>query len=251
MDLYPLNLVLAVTVGSATLFFGYLPIRRLEAEFFLRQILRFGAGWLAVAACSPPEILHYDLLLALLCFIAWWRLRAGHGFSGKIWFCAAAGLGISLGPVLILAVRTDAPPGPLLFHLVLLYLGGSISGLAWVLYIFTRPAASEAGVSVAALPSLLLGFTLLRAATFFLTLLGQPPMNPGGSALLSAPEILLNLQPIALGLFLFVILLVLPCLAAWARKRCRSPRPSTAGAILLAVGILAFGSECLACWFGV
>jgi hypothetical protein len=238
MDLYPFNLVLAVTIGSATLFFGYLPIRRLENEFFLRQILRFGAGWLAVAACSSPEILHYDILLTLLCFIAWWRLRTGHGLSGKYWFLAAAGLGISLGPVLILAVRTEGMPGPLWLHLILLYLGGSVSGLAWVLSIFTRPAASEARLAVSPLVRLLVGLVLLRAAGFLAVFLIPKAgfVEPW------------KREPYLVEFLAGITVLVLPLLASWAAGKCRSPRPSTAGFPLLALGVLAFGAECATCW---
>jgi hypothetical protein len=228
MNLYPLNLVLAVAIATATLFFGYLPIRLLTARFFTRWTLRLGALWLAVAAITPPEILHYFGLLALLGFIAWWRLHGDHGLGGKLWLCAMAGFGLSLGPVLILAVTPGAWPAVLpawaqALFLASLYTGGAIPGLAIALYIFTRRGASEAGFRTEGYARLLVGLTIIRIALALLALI--PPLAS------------LRMNPAAFYVFLLVPLVFL------ASKRIKSPRPSTAGRALSLVVIIGIGAE--------
>jgi hypothetical protein len=250
MDLYPFNLVLAVAVASATLFLGYLPTRLLRLDLFIRQPLRLGAGWLAVAAASPPEILHYYLVLAILCFVAWWRLRGDHGLGGKLWLCGAAGLGISLGVVLILAVEPAAWPalkprwGQALF-LVSTYLGGAIIGLAYMLHAFTRPEASRAGVIAVRQANLLLGLIFLQAAGLFLALLAagpmrSPPASPLGASFLEGHVLL------APGEIAFVTgVFILPILGWQALRKIGSPRPSAVGATLVAICLLGFITDLL------
>jgi hypothetical protein len=256
MNLYPLNLVLAVAIASATLFFGYLPARRLTAHFFTRWTLRFGGLWLAVAALTPPEILHYSVLLALICFIAWWRLHGGHGLGGKFWLCLAAGFGLSLAPVLILAVTPMAWPdqslGRQVLVLISLYVGGAVPGLAFILFLFTRREATEARVPTFGLARLLVWLTLIKLALFVFIKPQWNLMDHGpGHGLYHAPDVLVEFQPTFLFFVLVITCLVSPSLALQAQKKIRSPTPSASGPWLLGLAGLAFGGECLAHWFGL
>jgi len=240
MNLYPLNLVLAVAIASATLFIGYLPARRLTARFVTRWTLRFGGMWLAVAALTPPGILHYYVLLALVCFIAWWRLHGGHGLGGKFWLCLAAGFGLSLAPVLILAVTPGAWPDALpawaqALFLASLYTGGAIPGLAFVLYLFTRREGIDTGVRAWNYTRLLTGLVLFRAALAFLVFGTSATMNPGPVHVPFAET------PIILAVY---IVALFPA-ALLASKRIKSPRPSTAGMTLSIIVILGIGAEVL------
>jgi hypothetical protein len=241
MNLYPLNLVLAVAVASATLFFGYLPARRLETAFFTRWTLRFGGLWLAVAALTPPAILHYYVLLALICFFAWWRLHGGHGLGGKLWLCLAAGFGLSLGPVLILAVTPGAWPDALpawaqAFFLASLYTGGAIPGLAFVLYLFTRREVSEEGVNIGVPARMPIALVLIRAACALLGVATMVLIRPG------ARDLYLAFAMVALALDIFVLL---PA-AFLVSKLIRSPRPSRAGLVLFVLIIIGLGAEVIA-----
>jgi hypothetical protein len=240
MNLYPLNLVLAVALAAATLFIGYLPARRLTARFFTRWTLRFGGMWLAVAALTPPEILHYYVLLALVCFIAWWRLRGGHGLGGKFWLCLAAGFGLSLAPVLIFAVTPRAWPDALpawsqALFLASLYTGGAIPGIALALWIFTRREASEAGMHIGALARMPIVLVVVRAACALLGILAMVLIRPGASGLY------LEFAYMAMALD---ILVLLPA-ALLASKRIKSPRPSTAGMALSILVVFGIAAEVL------
>jgi hypothetical protein len=242
MNLYPLNLVLAMAVGSALLFFAYLSARQLTEPFFTQATLRFGGLWLLVAALTPPEILHYDLLLAVICFIAWRRLLGGHGLGGKLWLCAAAGLGISLGPVLILAVTPDAwpdgsPAWAQLLFLAALYSSGAMAGLAFALWLFTRPESLDAGVRTAGLAKLLFILILARAAVAIGECFCVPNLIGGSFSV-----------PIT-GMVLGFYLLILAPFSSVVAKRLNSPRPSTSGPVLLTMVLLAMAGECMALQF--
>jgi hypothetical protein len=241
MNLYPLNLVLAVALASATLCLGYLPPRLLAAPFFTRWTLRLAAGWLALAAITPPEILHYYVLLALLGFFAWWRLRGDHGFPGKLWLCAAAGFGISLGPVLILAVTPGAwpvlwPVWARALFLASLYTGGAIPGLAFVLWIFTRREAIDSGVKAWNYTRLLIALVLVRTGCELLDMATTLLIRP------NARDLYPEFAMVALALDILVLLPV----AFLVSKLIRSPRPSTAGLGLFALTLAGLAAEILA-----
>lgn len=236
MNLYPLNLVLAVALAAVTLFFGYLPTRRLTARFFTRWTLRFGGMWLAAAALTPPEILHYYVLLALVCFIAWWWLHGGHGLGGKIWLGLAAGFGLSLGPVLILAVTPGAWPDALpawaqTLFLASLYTGGAIPGLAFVLFLFTRREGIDTGVEPSGYAKFLVALLFVRA---FIALINFCAIQENVFGLVS-------------------YFLLLPILGRMASRRVKSPRPSTAGPVLWTIIVLGFMAEvwALSCYRGL
>jgi hypothetical protein len=242
MDLYPLNLVLAAATASATVFLGYLPTRLLRQDVLFRQPFRLGGAWLVVAVTSGPAIFHYHIVLALLCFIAGWRLRGGHLLGGKLWLSAAAALGLGVGVVLILAVTPGAwaSGAPFvfgrLFFLLWLYMAGAVIGLAYTLYVFTRPEASHAGVDSSGpvrLLRVLIWVQAVQALFYFLALASV--MRLLGSSWLDA---LFSREFLAL----FCLVVVLPLLGRLAWRRCRSPRPSEAALSLLAiiaVGIVA------------
>ena len=247
MNLYPLNLVLAVALASATAFLGYLPARRLTAHFFTRWTLRFGGLWLAVAALTPPGILHYYGLLALVCFIAWWRLHGGHGLGGKIWLGLAAGFGLSLAPVLILAVTPGAwpdawPAWRQALFLASLYTGGAIPGLAFMLYVFTRREASEAGMNISQFSKWLFPLVLIRAclaiAGLVLVCLDWIQIPIPWYITARTPDS----HPITASFPWHLVILgaLLPPLARLAVFRINSPRPSAAGPVLLAIAALGF-----------
>jgi hypothetical protein len=241
MNLYPLNLVLAVAIATATLFLGYLPPRRLESPFFTRWTLWLGGMWLVVAAMTPPTILHYDVLLALIGFIAWRQLHGGHGLRGKLWLCLAAGFGISLAPVLVLAVTPGAWPeaqpawGQALF-LASIYTGGAIPGVAFALWLFTRREGIDTGVRGWNYTRLLIGLVLVRATLAFLVFGMAPQMNPGPAHVPFAET------PIIPAVYLVTLLPV----ALGASRRLKSPRPSTAGMALSLIVIFGIAAEAMA-----
>jgi hypothetical protein len=193
--------------------------------------------WLAVAALAPPEILHYDVLLALICFLAWWRLHSGHGLGGKFWLCLAAGFGLSLGPVLVLAVTPGAwpdasPAWAQVLFLASLYTGGAIPGLAFALYLFTRREGIDSGAKAWNYTRLLIGLVLFRAACALLGTTSMALIRP------SAQDLYLAFGMVALALD---ILVLLPS-AFIVSKLIRSPRPSTSGPalfVLIIIGIVA------------
>lgn len=252
MDLYPLDLVLAAALASATVFLGSLPIRTLLAPFFTRQVLWAGLAWMIMATASPASILHFHLLLGALCLIAWWKLGGDHGLSGKLWFTAAAALGISLGVVLILAVTpgaypSEAPAWRDALFLASLYLGGAVTGLAYVVYVLTRREAPREGVSASSFARLLVGLTLARAATFLALFLAQAHMEPAPWT--PFERLLGPMGSQVVATFIFgSILLALPGLARMALKRTQSPAPSTAGSILLTLCLLSLVTETLLRW---
>ena len=171
MDAYPLDLILAVATASVTIFLGFLPTKTISCAFFARETLKASAAWTVVAFFCPLEILHYPLILAIICLCAWWHFSGNHALNGKLWLNVASGLGISAGVMLILAVTPRAyPPGlPLLNQALLLaaiYLGGSVIGLAYVCFALIQGAKANSGVTQSLVQryiGLLLYLTVVRA----------------------------------------------------------------------------------------
>jgi hypothetical protein len=229
VNIYPFDLVAAVAVGWGLIFLGRLPTQFLRMKFFYRHIGLAGLAWMVVASVSPGSILHFDVLIGLLCLWAWWRWRGDHGLSGRLWLSVASGLGISLGVVLVLAVTPHAFPanlgGEILF-LLEVSVGGAVIGLAWVLFVLTRRVATEAEVPVALVLGygrLLILLTLVRA--------GVALLRPGGLAWLTLAGHVMVYPGRILHVF------VLPVLAWWAWRRIRGRTPSTSGVPLLILGV--------------
>ena len=221
MSLYPLDLVPAAALAWGMIFFGRLPTRLLRAPVFVRPVGFAGVGWIAIALLSPGAIFHYQLVIALVTFFAWWKLRSEDALGGKLWLAGASGLGIGLGVVLILAVTPGAYPGDRprwdqIVFLASVYLGGAVIGLAAVLHRFTRKAATKAGVSpklVENYARLLFVFTLAR----FIVQLTQLDEN-----------LLAGRTPGAGVIGAVAILFFMPLLAWWAGKRRVRPRRARA-----------------------
>ena len=228
MNLYPLDLVLALAVAWGLIFLGRLPTKLLRLEVFYRQIGLAGLAWMVVAGLAPGSVLHFHIFIGLLCLFAWWRWREDHGLSGRLWLSVASGLGISLGVVLILAVTPGAwPVGALLPRqgLVLLgtYLGGAVVGLAYVLFVLTRRAATAADVPVGLVRDyarLLFWLTLGWAILAILR-----PEKSFWVVAMPAEVRLISVSTLS-------ILILVP-LAWWAWRRIRSPTPSRSGIPLL------------------
>jgi len=136
MDGFPLNLILAVATASATIFLGFLPTKSISSNFFGKQAVAAIFAWALIAFTSPTQIIQYYLLLAFLCFAAWWNFHRDRALAGKMWLSVASGLGISIGVMLILEVTPRAFPKylPQLNETLLListYTGGAVIGLAY------------------------------------------------------------------------------------------------------------------------
>jgi hypothetical protein len=120
-----------------------------------------------------------------------------------------------------------------------LYLGGGVIGLAYMLYVFTRPEATRTGIPAATvhrLAGLLFALILIRAGiSLVLFLLASP--------LLSEARF-----PITTGglLALFLAVIALPFLGLVALRQSRSPRPSTSAPSLIALCLVGFLAENLA-----
>ena len=238
MNLPLADLVLATTVAWVVVFLGALPARLIREEFFRRQVVCCSVAWFAVAALDPVAIVHYHVLLGLICAAAWWKFRHGDGLKGKLWLFLAAGFGVSAGVVLILAVTpqdypSNFPAWRALPSLVSIYLRGAVLGLALTLYLFTRREATRAEIPLALvrrLGSALLPLVLVRGAVLVVTLVFAGRPVPIDQAML-----LLALS--------FTILPVL----AWAVKtKAVSPTPSATGPVVLIFGAAALGTEYLA-----
>lgn len=177
MDVYPLDLILAVATASATIFLGFLPTKYVSSAFFARETLKASIAWIVVAIASPLQIFHYPLILAIICLAAWGKFRDDHAFSGKLWLNLASGLGISIGVIFILAVTPQAyPPGLSQLSATLLlasiYLGGAVIGLAYVSYVLTKSMSIYSSISsrlVEHYVGLMLSLILARAAVLLIT----------------------------------------------------------------------------------
>jgi len=184
MDFYPLNLVLAVAVASATIFLGFLPTRNIRSEFFARQVIPIFFVWACIALASPAAIRHYHFIIAFLCFASWWQFHRDHALSGKMWLSIASGLGISIGVMLILAVTPRAYPAGLselnqTLLLTSIYLGGSVIGLAYVCYALIQGPSGRSGVTqdqIKRYVGLLVGLVLARAGVLLALLFLTPEM---------------------------------------------------------------------------
>ena len=252
MDVDPLDLVLAASLACATIFLGALPTGLLRENVFARLVAFSGGAWFIVALTAPASIIHYYIFLGLLGLYAWRQLRHDHALSGKGWLTIAAGLGISLGVVLILAVTPMADRGNLstagrLIFLVPIYLAGAVVGLALVLYFFTRPAATRAGLPAATVrkyANLLCVLVVLRAALFAFSSLGTGTMSPPPATAIeqmAGPMF----SAWAKAAMMIATLLVVPVFAWLARRLCLSPAPSRSGPALLVVVALGMGAEIL------
>ncbi len=182
MDLYPLDLILAVATASATIFLGFLPTKDIAPAFFARETGKALMAWIVVALLSPPAIFHYPLFFAFFCFAAWWHFRRDNALTGKMWLSIASGLGISVGVMFILAVSPRAyppglPPLPETLLLASIYLGGAVIGLAYVcvaLVLSTKVNSGVTQVIVRRYVGLLCYLTIARAAVFLLEVLQSP-----------------------------------------------------------------------------
>jgi hypothetical protein len=240
MNLYPFDLVTATALAWAAVLLGALPARQMRDEPFRRCVLLCGCGWIGVALLAPSSVLHYHILIGLACLVSWWRLSQGDGLRGKMWFYGAAGLGLSAGIVLILAVTPEAyPPGlPIwreLLILASLYLGGAVTGLAGILFVFTRREATRAGISTALVERF--------AGVIFPLVLVHAGVLLGDIAWAARP---LRFPETAL---LFALTLGLEPALAWvAGSKARSPAPSGAGSALLLLAATSYGAGLLARW---
>jgi len=273
MDFYPLNLVLAVAVASATIFLGFLPTRNIRSEFLAREVSRAVFAWVLVAMISPSAIRHYYFLLAFLCFGSWWQLRRDHALSGKMWLSIASGLGISIGIMFILAITPRAyPPGlpqpgqGLL--LASIYLGGAVIGLAYVCHVLTQGVFANSGIAngmVQRYVGLLGGLVFARAGVL-LTLLYLTPGMSGRFSVKSyslpethrighfsggeidyifgySQDITLPVQTIFL---LGLILIILPTLAFVAKRALRTHAKTQATLALIGIWLLGIIAETIA-----
>jgi len=256
MDGYPVNLILTVAIASATLFLGFLPTKKIRPEFFARETLWAALGWLIVAVLSPPAILHYPLILGVLCLAAWWQFREDNLFKAKMWLTLASALGISVGVILILAVTPRAnPPGiPLLNETLLLssiYLGGVIIGLAYVCFALTQGANVKSGIShsmvyrhVVLLQILALTRAAVLLGSCYYSDIGLKP-RPTGSPY-HPSHFLLAYGPRLELLLLGLAVVFLPALAFLAKRAAHFSSRVQPIRILIAVCAVGFLAEILA-----
>jgi len=278
MDLYPLNLVLAVATASATIFLGFLPTKNVSSSFFAKETGKALLAWIIVAVTSPPKILHYPLILAFFCFAAWWHFRRDRAFTGKMWLSVASGLGISIGVMLILAVTPDslpvhggvftiigAPPDPAeqmseqidqTILLVSIYVGGAVIGLAYVVHALLETGSLTLTSSrqiIQRYATLLVALTFVRAAASLTTYYrdcGGPVIWAKGSG----THFFLNVIPLPnsisaedvrifdINLHLILVFFVLPTLAILSRRFILSGTR----AFLLVLCLIGFLAEILA-----
>jgi len=233
MDLYPLNLILAIATASATIFLGFLPTKNISSTFFANETGKAILAWGLVAVMSSSKILHFPIMLAFFCFAAWWNFGRDRALSGKMWLSVASGLGISIGVMTILAVTPQAnPPGlPQLNETLLLasiYLGSAIIGLAYVCFALVQ--GTNSGVTQGVIQryvGLLFGLTLLRAAAMLASAF-LPGVRANAFSDLKIPariwtEIGIPIETVRETLLFSIILLiltvmVLPALAFLAKR---------------------------------
>lgn len=242
MDVYPLNLILAVATAAATLFLGYLPTKSISCAFFARETTKAAAAWGLIAVTSPVAIFHYPIIFAFLLLVARHKFHRDNAFSGKLWLSFAAGLGISIGVMLILAVTPKAFP-PVLSQmqeaelLASIYVGGGIIGLAYVCYVLTISVSTNSGVTngvVRRYVGLLLALVLVHAALLLFTLGAMP-------------NILLTEYENTEGMVHFgLVFLVLPALAFYSLQATRLSSRVQPTRALAAICLLGFFAEVLA-----
>jgi hypothetical protein len=162
MDLTRVSLVLAVSTAWATIFLGALPASALRRN--AEEALKAAGAWVVVALCSPRAILHWYLIFAFLCLLAWRHIRHDRALTGKVWMAIASGLGISLGVVFLIQVAPEVcppslSPGRCLLLLASIYLGGAVAGLAYATCLLCDD--EEARGFASGYARLLVGFTLI------------------------------------------------------------------------------------------
>jgi hypothetical protein len=233
MDLTPVSLVLAVSTAWATLFLGVLspPALRLQSW----EILKVCGAWMLVALTPPSSIFHWYFIFAFICLVAWVHLRRDRVLAAKTWLSFASGLGISLGVIFFIQAAPVLCPAslPLRSYLLLLasiYLGGAVSGLAYVRFVLSRdPTPHVRGGGYA---KLLFILTIAWALVFAL----------------ESREVMTNSLPRS-GFadhanLLCIPILLLPVLAIGALYTNRS----TTTRIWATVSLLAFGTNVFARW---
>jgi hypothetical protein len=257
MDFYPLNLIMAVAVASATIFLGFLPTRNIRAAFFAREAIKAALAWVFIAMSSPPAIIHYPFFIAFFCFSSWWQLRRDKILSGKMWLSLASGLGISLGVVLLLAVTPRAyPPGLIQptesLLLASIYTGGGVIGLAYVCYMLTVGFTNRSGVTqdlIQRYAGLLLGLVLVRAGVLLALFFYKHPLaaNLVGVYLHDTfyvvPGRTIRIEVLTL---LVLTVLIQPGLAWFARRAACSRTPSQGASVLAGICFVGILAETLA-----
>ena len=260
MDTYPLDLVFTVAAASVTVFLGFLPTKTLRSGFFAREALKAAAAWVVIAAISPLGVMHYPFILAAFCFIAWWNFQRDDAFMGKIWLSLAAGLGISIGVLVILAVTPGCLPttsfttltvrGSLqaqewgwsqAWCLASLYLGGAMIGLAYVGYALCREASLRPGLGgfIQNSLGLLFNLTLVRAAVVLIEI-----TVPGAFVDLHGKDVRhFDFLFLPIGACVF---LILPTLAYLARRAARFSSRVQPTRLLVAMMLVGLVTEILA-----
>lgn len=246
MDAYPLNLILAVATASATIFLGFLPTKSISSAFFARESGKAIFAWILVALSSPSQIAHYPLLYAFLSFAAWWQFRRDNLLNGKMWLSIAAGLGISVGIMLILAVTPAAYPHGLSLTadtllLASIYLGGGILGLAYVCLVLIDSDGSHQPL-IQRLVKLLAVLTLARAAVLLADILTVKPKDftavTSGSNTQSAYGVSISIPNISLVSLMPVFVLIILAFIAQRQTHFSSKRqPTRTLAAFIVVGI--------------
>jgi hypothetical protein len=233
MDLTRVSLVLAVSTAWATIFLGALPASALRR--YSREVLRAAGAWVVVALCSPPAILHWHLIFAFLCLLAWRHIRHDRALTGKVWMAIASGLGISLGVVFLIQAAPEICPLGLpsekyFLLLASIYLGGAVTGLAYAACLLSDD--EEAGGLSSGYARLLAGLAFFWIVVAAMELRLTPDRAPLFHAV--DPRILL------LPLILIAALSFLSLQAIRVGSRTRAWRISAVTAVL------AFGTQLLA-----
>lgn len=272
MDFYPLNLILAIAVASATVFLGFLPTRNIRSEFFTRQILFAVFAWAFIGVVSPSVISQYHCIIAFLCFASWWQFRRDRALGGKMWLSIASGLGISIGVMLILAVTPRAYPPTLPqpgqdLLLASIYLGGAVIGLAYVCHVMVQALSTTSGITqeqVRRYVGLLTALVFVRAGVLLILTFASAPIS-GPTRPYGLPETQPSFQLFghafevgAMGyvlkrsfsfqtIFLLVLVVfILPVLVLAARRVFRSHSSAQAGFILISICLVGILAEILA-----
>lgn len=259
MDIYPLNLILAIAVASATIFLGFLPTRNIRSEFFTRQVLLAVFAWAFIGIASPSAISQYHFIIAFFCFASWWQFRRDRALGGKMWLSMASGLGISIGVMLILAVTPRAYPPTLPqpgqdLLLASIYLGGAVIGLAYVCYVMMQALSTPSGITreqVQRYVGLLMGLVIARAIIIWVNFVGQVFFTlprPGMHSMKDVPyqNWALMSSPNKGHLLIGLTGILLPILAYLARRCARSHSSIQAGFILIGICLVGILAETLA-----